>query len=54
MGAVWLTGKVKVEVLLDYLLCHDLLYAGWDSVTRMVLVMSYIPIQTGREEKYTI
>jgi len=42
MGAVWLTGKVKVEVLLDYLLCRYLLCAGQDSGTHMVLVMSYI------------
>lgn len=54
MGAVWLTEKVKVEVHTDYLLCHGLLYADWDSVTHMVLVMSYILIQIGTEEKYMI
>lgn len=54
MGAVWLTGKVKVEILLVYLLCHGLLHAGRDLVTHMALVMSYIPIHTGGEEKYTI
>lgn len=54
MGAVWLTGKVKVEVTLDYSLCNGLLYAGQESVTYTVPVTSYIPIQIGREEKHLI
>lgn len=44
----------KAEVTLDYSLCHGLLYAGWQPVTYTLPVMSYIPIQIGREEKYII
>lgn len=48
---MWLT--VKVEVLLHYLLCHAVLHAGYDPVTQTVLVI-YIPIHIGREEKYSV
>lgn len=49
---MWLT--VKVEVLLHYLLCHAPLHGGSDPVTQTVLIMSYIPIHIGREEKYSV